>query len=124
VAIYAAPSFKFLRKNFPKSIEGQPMILPTYDSKLRYDLDHWSKIQGIAFDIITESQDIAVKKLMAISKLGLIATATHTVTRQILSGELVEIGKLDGVFEDLVLVSANRKMENPISRALMKSFLV
>jgi len=124
VAIFAAPAFKFLRKNFPKSIEGQPMILPTYDSKLRYDLDHWSKIQSIPFDIITESQDIAVKKLMAISKLGLIAAATHTVTRQVLAGELIEIGKLDGIFEDLVLVSAKRKLENPIARALMKSFLV
>lgn len=124
VAIFAAPSFKFLRKNFPKSLEGQPMILPTYDSKLRYDLDHWSKVKGIPFDIITESQDIAVKKLMAINKLGLIATATHTVTRQVLAGELIEIGKLDGVYEELILVSARRKLENPISGALMKSFAV
>ncbi len=124
VAIFAAPTFKFLRKNFPKSIDGQPMILPTYDSKLRYDLDHWGKIQNIPFDIIAESQDIAVKELMAISKLGLIAAATHTVTRQVLAGDLIEIGKLDGVYEDLVLVSAKRKLENPIAQALMKSFLV
>jgi len=124
VAIFGAPKFKFLRKGFPKSIERQPMILPNYDSKLRYDLDHWSKIHGIPFDVVTESQDIAVKKLLAISKLGLIATATHTVNRQVLAGELIEIGKLSGVYEELVLVSAERKIENPISKILMKSFSV
>ncbi len=124
VAIFGAPSFKPLRKDFPKSLEGQPMILPTYDSKLRYDLDHWSHAQKIRFDVIAESQDISVKTLMAVNKLGLIATATHTVTKQVLTGELIEIGKLSNVFEDLILVSAKRKLDNPISKALMKSFLV
>lgn len=124
VAIFGAPKFKGLRRGFPKSIANQPMILPTYDSKLRSDLDHWSKVCGIDFDIITESQDIAIKKLMAISGLGLIATATHTVGRQVLAGELVEIGKLSNVNERLLLVTAQRKIENPIAKEIMKSFSV
>jgi LysR family transcriptional activator of nhaA len=124
VSIFASPKFKHLRKNFPKSISGQPMILPSYDSKLRYDLDHWSQAQGVEFDVITESQDIAVKKLMAVSELGLIATASHTVTRQVLAGELIEIGPLHGVYEELLLISAQRRIENPLAKELMKSFTI
>lgn len=124
VAFFGAPKFKNLRKGFPKSISGQPLVLPTYDSKLRYDLDHWAKAHDIELNIVAESQDIAVKKLMAISQLGLIAAATHTVTRQVLSGELIEIGKLQGVSEELYLLSANRKIPNAIATKLIKNFTV
>lgn len=40
VAFYGAPSFNYLREGFPKSISGHPMILPTYDSRLRQDLEY------------------------------------------------------------------------------------
>ena len=124
IGIYGAPAFKSMRKGFPKNLSGQPMILPTYDSKLRYDLDHWSKNQGILLNVVAESQDIAVKKLMAISGLGLIPAATHTITRQVLAGELIEIGQLQGVYEELYLVTASRKVENPIAAKLMKAFQI
>ncbi|MAV90963.1 MAG: LysR family transcriptional regulator [Bdellovibrionaceae bacterium] len=124
VAFYAAPKFKKLLKGFPKSISGQPLIFPTYDSKLRYDLDHWAKVHKLELDIVIESQDIGVKKLMAISGLGLMPTATHTVPRQMLSSELVEIGKLQGVHEELFLLSAKRKVPHPIAARIFESFRV
>jgi len=124
VAFYGAPKFKALRKGFPKSISGEPMILPTYDSKLRLDLDHWAKLHKIELNVITESQDISVKKLMAINEMGLIPTATHTVTGQVLRGELIEIGQLQGVNEELFLVAAQRKIANPIASKLLDSFVV
>ena len=124
VAFYGAPKFKALRKGFPKSISGVPMILPTYDSRLRQDLDHWAKLNKIEMNIIIESQDISVKKLMAVSELGLIPTATHTVTEQVLRGELVEIGHLKGVYEELFIVTAQRKIENPIASKLKDIFIV
>lgn len=124
VAFYGAPKFKSLRKGFPKSISGQPMILPTYDSRLRRDLDHWAKLNKIELNIVIESQDISIKKLMAINEMGLIPTATHTVTGQILRGELIEIGQLQGVHEELFLLTAQRKIENQIAHKLKDSFLV
>lgn len=124
VGFYGAPKFKNLKKGFPKSVSGQPMILPTYDSKLRQDLDHWAKLNKIELNIITESQDISVKKLMAISELGLIPTATHTVSDQISQGVLVEIGQLQGVYEELFLVTAQRKIENPIAAKLRDTFFI
>jgi LysR family transcriptional activator of nhaA len=124
VAFYGAAKFKALRKGFPKSISGEPMILPNYDSRLRYDLDHWAKLNKIELNIICESQDIATKKLMAINEMGLIPTATHTVTGQILRGELLEIGQLQGVHEELFLVTAQRKIENPIASKLKDSFVI
>lgn len=124
VAFYGAPKFKFLRKGFPKSLSDQPMIFPTYDSRLRQDLDHWAKLNKIDLNIIIESQDISVKKLMATNELGLIPTATHTVTEQILRGELIEIGQIQGVHEELFLVTAQRKIENLIASKLRDLFSI
>lgn len=124
VAFYGAPKFKHLRKGFPQSISGQPMVLPTYDSKLRQDLDHWAKLNKIELNIVIESQDISVKKLMAVHEMGLIPTATHTVTEQVLNGGLIEIGQIKGVHEELFLVSAQRKIENPIAARLRDIFAI
>ncbi len=124
VAFYGGEKFKHLKKGFPKSISNQPMILPTYDSKLRFDLDHWAKLNDIELNIIAESQDIATKKLMAINQLGIIPTANHTVSRQLISEELSEIGQLQGVNEELFLISANRKIENQIAAKLMSDFVL
>ncbi len=124
VAFYGAPRFKSLKKGFPQSISGVPMILPTYDSKLRQDLEHWAKVHKIELNVITESQDISVKKLMAIDEMGLIPTATHTVAGPVKSGQLIEIGQLQGVHEELFLVTAQRKVENSIAAKLMETFSV
>ena len=100
------------------------MIFPTYDSRIRQDLELWAKTHQIELNVITESQDISVKKLMAIHELGLIPTAAHTVTGQVLRGELIEIGQLQGVYEELFLVSANRKIENVIASKVMQTFSI
>ncbi len=124
VSFYGAAKFKTLKKGFPKSISGQPVILPTYDSKLRQDIDHWAKLNQIELNIIIESQDISVKKLMAINELGLIPTATNSINEQVVSGELVEIGQLQGINEELYLVTAKRKIANPIAAKLSSSFSI
>ena len=124
IAIFGAPKFKGLRKGFPQSISSEPMILPTYDSKLRADLEHWANLNRIELNVLVESQDISMKKLLAIQEIGLIPTATHTVTNQVLRGELVEIGQLPGVYEELFVVTAQRKIENPIAAFLRENFVI
>jgi LysR family transcriptional activator of nhaA len=124
VSIYGTQKFRPLKAGFPASISNVPMILPTYDSKLRYDLDHWAKTQSITLNVVVESQDVAVKKLLAANGIGLFPASSNTVTRQLLAGELIEIGSLGGIEEQLILVSAERKIANPIAGTLMKKFTV
>lgn len=124
IAFYGAPKFKDLKKNFPQSISEVPLILPTYDSKLRYDLSHWAKLNDLKLNIIVESQDISVKKLMAVSGLGIIPVATHSISNQIKNSELVEIGKLKGVYEEIFLLSVKRRIPNPIATKILSNFKI
>jgi DNA-binding transcriptional LysR family regulator len=72
-------------------------------------VEHWFNKHQINVDIVAESQDIAVKKMMAIDGLGLIAAGSHSVKRQLKNGELIEVGKLKGVTESLYILTVERK---------------
>lgn len=124
VSFYGSSHFALLKKNFPESISKVPLILPTYDSKLRQDLDHWAKVNKIELNIIIESQDIAVKKSLAIQGLGLIPTAEHAVVKQTQAKELVKLGSLQGVHEELYLLWAHRKIENQVAARLKDVFSI
>jgi LysR family transcriptional activator of nhaA len=122
ISVYGSPKFKSLRKNFPASLENHPFVLPTYDSQLRHDFEHWLKVNSVSVDIVAETQDTALKKLMAVNSMAMIPAASHTVSKQVYEGELIEIGKLSNVVEELFLITAYRKISNPIAAELMKNF--
>jgi len=124
LSIYGSVKFKDLIKNFPQSLNSQPFVMPTYDSKIRYDLEHWLKANQVNVDVIAETQDIALKKLMGVDGIGLIPAANYQVGQHKTKKEIIEIGKVDGVFEELYLITAKRKIENPIAKELLKSFSV
>lgn len=122
IFLYGSAKFKHLKKGFPKSISGQPMVLPTFDSKLRYDMEHWSQIHGIRFDVVAEIQDIGLKNLIAAQGLALTPSARPTTEARVKLGELFEIGHMEGVREEIFLISSPRKVPNPIAHRLMQSF--
>ena len=124
VGLYGSSHYKQLRKNFPQSLQGKPIVMPTYDSQMRYDLEHWLKLNKINMDVLAETQDTALKKLMATESLAMIPAASHTVERQVLLGELVLIGQMKNFHEELFLISAQRKIENPVANELMKRFVL
>ena len=122
VSIYGAPKWKALKKDFPESLSDHPFVLPTYDSQLRYGMEHWLKLKDLRVDVIAETQDTALNKLMAVNGLALIPAASHTVAAQVAEGGLIEIGPVQSLFEELYLIAAHRKIENPIAANLMKTF--
>lgn len=122
IFLYGAPQFKSLKKGFPKSISGKPLVLPTFDSKLRYDMEHWSQVHGLRFDIVAETQDIGLITLIAEEGLALTPSARATMETSVKSGKLVEIGLVEGVREEIFVMAADRKVKNPIAERLMQNF--
>jgi len=122
VSFCGAPKFKGLRSGFPQSLSKAPMILPTVHSKLRHDLEHYLKTAGIPMDIIAETQDTSLQKLMGVDGIGIIPIPIFAVEDLIKAGSLIALGQLPGIFEEFYLVAASRKIENPISSQLMKTF--
>lgn len=121
VVVCAAPKFKHLKKNFPASLEGQPFIFPTMHSRLRRDLEHYLRVNEIRVDQTAETQDTSLQLLLGQQGVGLIPIAEVAVEPLIKEKKLIVLGTLKGVFEEIWLATASRKIENPIAAKLMNS---
>ncbi|WII72940.1 LysR family transcriptional regulator [Bdellovibrio sp. 22V] len=122
VVVCGSPQFLHLKKNFPASLQGQPFIFPTMHSKLRRDLDHFFAVNGIHVDRISETQDTSLQKLLGQEGVGLIPIAEVAASDLLKEKKLVKLGKLRGVYEEIWLMAADRKIDNPIAAKLMKGF--
>lgn len=122
VAVLGAPKFSHLKKGFPKSLEGHPFVLPTAHSKLRHDLDHYFSLQKLRIVPVAETQDTSLQKLLGIEGHGLVPLPLFAVQELVDEKKLVKLGTLPGVKEEFWLVSAERRIQNPIAAKIMKSF--
>lgn len=122
ITIFSTKKFQPLKRKFPKSLQDQPFIMPTLDSKLRHDLNHFFRIHGITVDVIIETQDTSIQKLLGNEGMGLIPLPDFAGKELVKEGKLIKVGSLEGVTEDFWLVSSPRKFSNPIAESLMKNF--
>ena len=122
--VVGGKKFMSLIKNFPQSLEGQPMIVPTAESHVRHEFQNYCVQQEIHPDYQIEAQDLMVQKLLALKELGVTVVPEFAVREYLDHKQLFKIGKVEGVYEEIFLVSASRKIENPIARALMRGFKI
>lgn len=116
------PKFKNLKKDWPNSLEGQPMILPTYDSSSRSKMDTYFNKHNINLDVIAEVEDKTTEIDLAIMGHGLAAVMKSTVSDHIKEKRLIEIGHLKNVEEEVWMIIGKRKILNPIALFAMKNF--
>ena len=119
ISIFGTRSFRRLIKDFPESLQGQPFLLPTFHSKRRHDLDHYFRANQINIEVVMETQDTSVQKLMAVRGNGLVALPRFAGQSFIKGEKMLELGNLEGVYEDLYLVSSPRTIANPLADHLM-----
>lgn len=122
VILCGAPKFKALKKGFPQSLVNAPVVMPTGHSKLRGDLEYYFSTNNVSYSLVAETQDTALQMLLGINGDGIIPIPQGAAEHFLASGELIEIGRLPNVFDELFLVTTKRKIEHPIATHLMKNF--
>lgn len=122
VAICGASKFTKLKRGFPQSIKDQPLVLPSLQSKLRHDVQDYFKLRDIHINIKAEVQDSSLQKLMGSHGDGLIPIALPAASEAIKNKELVIIGTMEDVYEELWLIAGQRRIQNPVAAAIMKDF--
>lgn len=122
VVVCGTKKFRGLRKGFPSSLNGQPMVMPLIHGKLRHDVSHFLDVSGISVDVVAETQDTSVQKLFGIEGIGLIPIAETAVVDLVRDGLLVKIGVMKGVYEYIWLSAPHKRVRNPIADVLLKTF--
>lgn len=119
-----AAQFAKLKKGFPASLQGAPVVLPTFHSQLRGDLERYFVKKGIETVLLAETQDSTVQRHLAESGQGIILASEATVEDLLREKKLIKLGEIPGVTEQIWLSAASRFLENPISSRIMESFKV
>ncbi len=122
VAIFGVSKFRYLKQGFPSSLNGAPFVLPTAHSRLRHDLNHYFKLQNIQIESKAETQDTSLQRLLAQNGLGVAPLSEVPSGNSMQSEKLHRIGRLKGVYEEIWLIAADRKLENPVASKLLNSF--
>lgn len=121
--IVGAAEFKSKRRDFPRSLDGLPFVIPTGESRVRQEFENFVNLAEFKPLIVAEAQDIMIQKLLALRGIGLTVAPEFAVRDYIANKELFLIGHIPAAYEDLYLITAKRRIANPVVDRLMKTFM-
>lgn len=114
VLIFGAPTLaKRYGKDFPRSLDGAPFLLPLQSTPLRRDLDTFFERHGVRPTIIGEFDDSALMKVFGQSGAGLFpspAVVQEEVQRQY---QVKPLGLVEGVRDRYYALTVERRLKHP-----------
>ncbi|WP_169972865.1 transcriptional activator NhaR [Tautonia rosea] len=127
VAIFGPPALvETLTGEFPRSIDGAPMLLPAEHTAVRRSLDHWFESENLRPRIVGEFEDSALMKVFGHSGFGLFP-APAIITNEVCNQYGVRlVGQIEAVREQFYAISIDRRLKHPavvaISEAARRQF--
>ena len=121
-SLFAKPKLaERLRKNFPASLEGVPLLVPMEQTSLRRSLQKWFELQGVRPRVRAEFQDSAL--LMVLGRAGEGVFAGPTVIEQEIKEQhrVAVVAELEGVRERFYAITVDRKISHPAVRAITEA---
>jgi LysR family transcriptional activator of nhaA len=107
------------RDDFPRSLDGAPMLLPIGNVPLRRALDEWFAVSRIYPRITAEIEDMGVLEAAAEAGHGVFATPAVGAAEVCRSPNVVEIGELTDVSQRIYLISSERQRQHPAITAIV-----
>lgn len=119
VTFFGTPGLaKRVRKGFPRSLQGAPVLLHTENTALRRSLDRWFDGQKISPWVVAEFEDDALLSQVGAGGLGLFAAPTvveEVVRRQL---KVSVAGRVPAVQMEFYALSVERRIRNPFVAAI------
>jgi len=109
------------QKDFPKSMNGAPFLLPMENSGLRRSIDQWFEEEGIHPRIVAEFQDTALAKAFGQAGLGIFAAPTvvdEDVRREF---AVQRIAQVDAHATRYYAISVERRFKHPAVLAILRA---
>ncbi len=109
------------REDFPKSLEGAPMLLPTSRTALRRSLEHWFDAEGFAPRVVGEFDDSALMTSFAQAGDGLFPAPSVVELDITARGNLELLGAVERVNQRFYAISVDRKIKHPGVQAICEA---
>jgi len=101
------------KKNFPQSLDGAPMLLPSPHSALRRRLDEWFDSNSIIPKIVAEIDDSALLKAFGEAGYGVFAGPSVIDEEICKMYNTSVIGRTDAITEQFFAISPERRIKHP-----------
>jgi LysR family transcriptional activator of nhaA len=102
-----------LRRRFPASLSGAPLLLPTSNTPLRRALDEWFDTEGLRPRVVAEFEDTALMKAFGQGASG-VFPAPAAIERDICRFYGVRVvGRTSAVRERYYAISVERRLKHP-----------
>ncbi|MCG7867470.1 MAG: transcriptional activator NhaR [Candidatus Thiodiazotropha taylori] len=114
ITFFAAPDdAQRLRSEFPVSLHGQNILMPSSGSSLRRNLEIWFQRQQIEPVVVAEFEDRALMKTFGERGTGVFTTPT-AVEQDVIDKYRVEVvGRSDEITESFYVISPERHIKHP-----------
>lgn len=114
IGFFAAPALAaHYLEDFPQSLHGAPMLMPSNSSALRRALEHWFDRQQVKPRVIAEIEDRALMKAFGEAGAG-IFTSPQAVAEDVCAKYGVQLlGMVEEVRERFYAISAERRIKHP-----------
>jgi LysR family transcriptional regulator, transcriptional activator of nhaA len=107
-------------RNFPRSLDGAPFLLPTDNTALRHDLNRWFEAHAIQPRVVGEFEDDAL--LTEFGRLGLgIVPSLSILAKSRRPERLHRIGATSEALGRIYAISIERKLKHPAVVAICES---
>lgn len=112
---------KRLRRGFPKSLDGAPILLPAESTAMRRSIERWFLMTGVRPQLQGEFTDSTLLKTFGAAGVGVFFAAT-AIEREIKKEYRVRVvGRIPSILERIYVVSASRKAEHPAVAAITEA---
>lgn len=119
VSIFGAAELaRTVRRGFPRSLHGAPMLLQTTNTAVRQSLDQWFDVHAIEPQIVGEVEDMAMLQTLGGHGLGLFAAPTVVRTEICRRYHVACVGELEKVREKFFAISVERRITHPAVRVI------
>jgi LysR family transcriptional activator of nhaA len=102
-----------LRRKFPASLDGAPVLLPSDDTVARRGLDRWFDKQGIHPVVVGEFEDSALLKSFGQAGEGFFAAPTVVEDEVARQYQVEPIGQTAEIVESYYAISVERRVRHP-----------
>lgn len=110
-----------LREGFPKSLDGQPFLLPTEGYVLRRSLEEWFVRVGVRPAVFAEVEDNDLINVFAETGAGMFAAPAIIADDIRLRYAVEVVGRAQGVREHFYAITPKRRIEHPAIVAITEA---
>ena len=119
LTVFASPGLaRSYKKNFPQSLDGAPMLLPTQQYAIRQDIDRWLHGNDIYPIVRGQFDDSALIKSFGQAGMGLFFMPSVIAEEVCHNFNVRAVGEIDEVTQKFYAISAERKIRHPAVAAI------